>query len=98
MSAVASLPVGQPATGRPRISLYALLVALSVFYLLPVFLLAITSLKPFEEVSLSRMWDLPRSLSVASFARAWEVMHASFLNSVLVVVPATALDLVATLA
>ncbi len=97
ISAPISAPLGLPgarrvAAGRPRVWLYALLVAVSVFYVLPVFLLVITSLKPFEEVSLSRMWDLPRSLSLASFGRAWEVMHASFGNSVLMVVPATAIS------
>ena len=74
---------------RPRLWLYGSLVALAAFYALPVCLLALTSVKPFEEVSLSRMWDLPRGVSVASFGRAWEVMRGSFANSLLMVIPAT---------
>ena len=79
---------------RPGLHLgrYAVMVAFALFYLLPVFLLALTSLKSFEEVSLSRMWDLPRRLSLESFARAWEVLRAGFANSVLLVVPATAIS------
>jgi glucose/mannose transport system permease protein len=77
------------AAARPRLWLYGSLVALAAFYALPVFLLVLTSVKPFEEVSLSRMWDLPRGVSVASFGRAWEVMRGSFANSLLMVIPAT---------
>ncbi len=79
---------------RPGLHLgrYAVMVAFALFYLLPVFLLALTSLKSFDEVSLSRMWDPPRRLSLESFARAWEVLRAGFANSVLLVVPATAIS------
>jgi glucose/mannose transport system permease protein len=74
---------------RPRVLLYALMIALAAFYLLPVYLLIITSLKSFDEVSLSRMWDLPSGLYFESFARAWEVMGGSFRNSIALTVPAT---------
>ncbi len=77
---------------RPRVLLYALMIAIVAFYLLPVYLLLITSLKSFDEVSLSRMWDLPRGLYFQSFARAWEVMGHSFLNSVQLVIPATVIS------
>ena len=74
---------------RPRIWLYAIMIVFAAFYLLPVFLLLITSFKSFEEVSLSRMWDLPRGLHFESFARAWEAMGSSFVNSLQLVIPAT---------
>jgi glucose/mannose transport system permease protein len=35
------------------------------------------------------MWTLPQGLFVQSFARAWEVMGNSFINSIRLVVPAT---------
>ncbi|HWQ14674.1 MAG TPA: carbohydrate ABC transporter permease [Roseiflexaceae bacterium] len=81
-----------------RVLIYVLMVAFAAFYLLPVYLLLITSLKSFEEVSLSRMWDLPRGLSFESFGRAWNGgqgvigMSGSFLNSVKMVVPATVIS------
>jgi glucose/mannose transport system permease protein len=62
---------------------------LAIFYLLPVYLLLITSFKSFDQVSLSRMWTLPQGLFVESFTRAWEVMGNSFINSIRLVVPAT---------
>jgi glucose/mannose transport system permease protein len=86
MSAVA-LP--RASRRRPRILLYVVMVALAVFYLLPVYLLVITSLKSFDQVSLSRMWELPHGVYFDSFARAWEVMGSSFFNSIRLVLPAT---------
>ncbi len=77
---------------RTRPLLYAVMIAFAAFYLLPVLLLVITSLKSFEEVSLSRMWDLPRGLNFASFGRAWEVMGNSFINSFKLVIPATVIS------
>ncbi|HEU5012683.1 MAG TPA: carbohydrate ABC transporter permease [Roseiflexaceae bacterium] len=80
---------------RPRVLLYTAMIVLAAFYLLPVFLLLITSLKSFDQVSLSRMWDLPTSLSLQSFDSAWNGgkgvigLKGSFLNSIKLVVPAT---------
>jgi len=75
---------------RPgRVLIYVLMVGFSLFYLLPVYLLLITGMKSFEEVSLSRMWDLPNSLSFDSFAAAWTLLQDSFINSFQLVIPAT---------
>jgi glucose/mannose transport system permease protein len=83
-----------PRTSWRRLLVYAIMLSFALFYLLPVYLLLITSFKSFEEVSLSRMWDLPRGLSLESFARAWEVLQRSFANSVALVVPATVISCV----
>ncbi len=79
----------------PRLVLYVVMTGLAIAYLFPVYLLVITSLKSFDQVSLSRMWDLPTSVSLDSFRRAWSGgegvigMRNSFVNSVLMVVPGT---------
>src|SRR5918998_1288070 len=78
--------------GRTRPLLYIVMIAFAAFYLLPVWLLVITSLKSFDQVSLSRMWDLPRGLNFASFERAWSLMRGSFLNSFQLVIPATVIS------
>jgi glucose/mannose transport system permease protein len=96
MSATA-LPQPRAASRRfpwRRALLYLVMIAMAIFFLLPVYLLVITSLKSFDEVSLSRMWDLPSGLYFESFARAWEVMGASFINSLILVVPATVISCV----
>jgi glucose/mannose transport system permease protein len=93
MSAVA---VSRPR--RPRWWLYAIMIVLALFYLLPVYLLLITSLKSFDQVSLSRMWDLPTHFSFESFNRAWNGgegvigLKGSFWNSIKLVVPATVIS------
>ncbi len=75
-----------------RIIIYLVMIAFAIFYLLPVYLMLITGMKSFEEVSISRMWALPSSLSFDSFAAAWERLNVSFLNSIKLVVPATVIS------
>ncbi|ABV33605.1 MULTISPECIES: carbohydrate ABC transporter permease [Pseudothermotoga] len=81
----------------PRILLYAVLILFALFYLMPVYVLFTTSMKSFQEVSLKDMWNLPKSLSFQSFARAWKGdpsrglrgLSVNFMNSIYLVVPAT---------
>jgi glucose/mannose transport system permease protein len=86
---MSTIALPRPRRRRPRVLLYILMIALAAFYLLPAYLLLITSFKSFDQVSLSRMWDLPQGLYFESFARAWEVMGNSFVNSIVLVIPAT---------
>jgi len=80
-----------------RFVLYATLIAFAIFYLLPVYLLVITGLKGFAEVSLARMWSLPQGLHFDSFLKAWAGSNAegfrglgdNFMNSVYLTVPGT---------
>lgn len=79
---------------------YALLIAAGVLYLMPVYVLVVTSMKSFAEVSLAHMWALPTGLYFSSFARAWlgdpahglRGLGTNFLNSVKLTVPATILS------
>ena len=93
--------------GRIRLSrvlLYVVLIFFAVLYLIPVYVLLITGLKSFEEVSLSTMWNLPSSLSLDSFVKAWTGGEAAegygglasfgglgqnFVNSLYLTIPAT---------
>jgi glucose/mannose transport system permease protein len=68
---------------------YAALFALVVFFLLPVYALVITALKDPAEVSVVRMWQLPSSLSFASFAAVWPKLQDGFTNSVILALPAS---------
>jgi len=78
------------------IVVYALLVLASVVYLTPVLVQLITGLKSIQEVSMSRMWNLPTRLSLESYARAWSGAYqglnglsVNFMNSIYLTVPAT---------
>lgn len=97
----AAQSAAQPVARRIRLGrviLYAAMLLLAVFYIFPIYLLVITALKSFDQVSLSRMWDLPNGLSFGSFDRAWNGgqgsvgMRGSFLNSVQMVIPATVIS------
>lgn len=80
-----------------RMLVYVTLVVFALFYLMPVYVLVVTGLKSFQEISLDRMWDLPRGLSLESFRSAWfgsqqasiNGLSANFVNSLKLAVPAT---------
>ncbi len=94
----------QTAHRRPlswnRVLIYAALILAAAFYLLPVYVLVVTGMKSFQEVSLARMWDLPSGLHLDSFAKAWfgkssegiRGLGENFMNSVYLAVPATLLS------
>jgi len=74
--------------------LYLTLVIFAVYYLLPLYVLVITSLKSFEEVNVYKMWLPPKKLSFESFKRAlfsewgYQGLANNFKNSVMMVIPA----------
>ena len=93
-------PTARPKNWRaqlPRVILYLVLIAFAIFYLLPIYVLLITGMKSYTEVSLHSMWDLPRAFSLDSFAKAWfgspsegfRGLGDNFWNSVQLAIPAT---------
>jgi glucose/mannose transport system permease protein len=80
-----------------RLAIYAVLIAAAAFYLLPVYLLFITGMKSFQEVSLARMWELPSGLHFDSYIKAWlgkesegiRGLSANIMNSFYLAIPAT---------
>jgi len=90
----------RPSIRWNRVLIYALLIIAAAFYLLPVYVLVVTGMKGFQEVSLARMWDLPSGLHFDSFAKAWfgkssegiRGLSGNFMNSVYLAVPATLLS------
>ena len=72
-----------------RIAIYAILAAVAALYLMPIYVLLVTSLKGFEEVSLDRMWNLPQGLHFDSFRDAYDALAPNLANSFKMVIPAT---------
>ncbi|QPC84612.1 carbohydrate ABC transporter permease [Phototrophicus methaneseepsis] len=94
MTAVStSAPVSPSHAARNRrlvtLLIYIVLILFALFYLLPVFLVLITSFKSTENVSLSRMWELPSTVSLQSFEVAFNELRSGLLNSVALVIPGT---------
>jgi glucose/mannose transport system permease protein len=68
---------------------YIVLYALAAFFLMPVYVLVVTALKSPAEVSVTRMWELPGSLSLHSFSLAWPKLAGGLRNSLALAVPAS---------
>ncbi|MFC0523339.1 carbohydrate ABC transporter permease [Pontibacillus salicampi] len=72
--------------------IYLLLIGFSLFYLMPVYVLIVTSLKPFDEVSLDTMWSLPQTVDFSSYSKAFAELAPNIMNSFYLVIPATLLS------
>lgn len=81
-----------------RLGLYALLVTSAVFFLLPLYVMLATSLKPMEEIRLGRLFALPVNFTFEPWVQAWSAactglecrgIQVGFWNSVWIVVPST---------
>ena len=81
MSRLASLTAGD--TIR-----FVVLCLFAAFYVLPIYLLAITSLKPFEDITFSTMWVLPKGFYLDGIVQAWSYVSQNFISSIIVTVPA----------
>jgi glucose/mannose transport system permease protein len=68
---------------------HAVLYGLAILFLLPVYVLVVTALKNPAEVSVTRMWELPGSLSLHGFSAAWPKLASGLRNSVILAVPAS---------
>jgi glucose/mannose transport system permease protein len=89
-------------TGRiTRVFIYLLLLLFALFYLLPLYVMGVNSLKPLEEITGGNMMALPSQWTLAPWASAWSTaqigveptgLRPYFLNSILMVVPAVAIS------
>lgn len=80
-----------------RILIYGVLTTAAVFYLLPLLVMVLTSLKDLEEIRNGTMLSLPQSLNFDAWTKAWSGactgvscggLKGYFWNSVMIVVPA----------
>ncbi len=69
--------------------IYLVLILFALFFLLPMYVLIITSFKSFSEVSVKTMWDLPQQMSLNGFITALNKLAPNLLNSFYLVIPAT---------
>ncbi|MCC6167344.1 MAG: carbohydrate ABC transporter permease [Caldilineaceae bacterium] len=71
-----------------RSAIYLVLLAFAAFYAMPIYVLIITGLKPFQDVNETRMWELPNGLYFGSFTQAWKLVSPNFKNSMMITIPA----------
>lgn len=71
-----------------RSAIYLVLIAFCLFYLMPFYVMFITGLKPYEDLNVTRMWELPKGIYLGGFLEAWVAVSPNFWNSVIITVPA----------
>src|SRR5262249_16248857 len=83
-----------PRKKRPlgRFIIYVLLIAATLFYLMPVYVMVVNGLKDKSYMSLPDMWKLPLYLDGGGFPVAWETLSPNLWASLRMVVPATILS------
>jgi glucose/mannose transport system permease protein len=84
-----------------RVFIYLVLILFALFYLLPLFVMLINSVKPLDEITSGNMMALPKVWTIAPWSSAWSTaqigveptgLRPYFLNSILMVVPAVAIS------
>ena len=85
-----------------RIGVYAFLVIAALFFLLPLYVMLVTSVKPMEEIRLGTLFALPQHFTLEPWTQAWSSactglecngIRGGFWNSVAIVVPSTILSI-----
>ena len=84
-----------------RVVIYAVLLVCAVYYLLPLYVMLVNSLKPLDEIRQGDMLSLPVDWTIAPWLSAWSTaqigveptgLRPYFLNSIKMVVPAVAIS------
>ncbi|WP_027793795.1 carbohydrate ABC transporter permease [Paraburkholderia acidipaludis] len=85
-----------------RVGIYAFLFTAALFFLLPLYVMLVTSVKPMDEIRLGNLIALPVHFTLAPWRDAWATactgldcggIRVGFWNSVRIVVPSTILSI-----
>ncbi|MBI3727162.1 MAG: carbohydrate ABC transporter permease [Burkholderiales bacterium] len=83
-----------------RIGIYAFLLTAAAFFLLPLYIMLVTSFKSMDEIRLGNIFALPMQITVEPWRQAWSVactgvacegISSGFWNSVAITLPSTVL-------
>ncbi|HKE51114.1 MAG TPA: carbohydrate ABC transporter permease [Actinomycetes bacterium] len=80
--------IRSPWAGYTTTARYIILFALVCVFLLPVYVLLITAFKDLAQVSPSRMWEWPDSLSLDTYRAVWPKLQDGLRNSLAMAIPA----------
>jgi glucose/mannose transport system permease protein len=84
-----------------RAFVYALLILFAAYFLLPLYVMLVNSVKPLPEIQQGRMLSLPLEFTIAPWGSAWSTaqigvqptgLRPYFVNSLLMVIPAVAIS------
>jgi len=97
-----------PITRRPRrlgparIGVYAFLLCASLFFLMPLYIMLVTSFKTMDEIRLGNIFVFPVSVTIEPWVTAWtsactgvscDGIRGGFWNSLMIVIPSTILPI-----
>lgn len=68
--------------------LYVPLIAMAIFYLIPMYVIIVTGFKSFAEVDLKTIWNLPQGIAFDNYIEAFKHLSPSLRNSFVMVIPA----------
>ncbi len=86
-----------------RLGLYAFLVSAALFFLLPLYVMGITSIKPMSEIRMGNIFAFPVAITFEPWAQAWSSactglecngISVGFWNSVRILLPSLALSII----
>ena len=85
-----------------RLGIYAFLFTAALFFLLPLYVMLVTSVKSMEEIRLGNIFALPLEVTLEPWRQAWssactglscDGIRGGFWNSVAIAVPSTILPI-----
>jgi glucose/mannose transport system permease protein len=72
-----------------RILMMMFLLIMGLVFIVPFYVTLITSFKSLEDISITQMWDFPKSFSLEGFVEAFKKLSPNLLNSLYLTIPAT---------
>ena len=75
-----------------NIFIYAFLIGMSLFFIIPFYVMVITSFKPAVEATIDNIWTLPTMIDFSGIQEAFAKLAPSLWNSILLVIPATVIS------
>ena len=85
-----------------RVGVYAFLLSAALFFLMPLYIMLVTSFKSMDEIRLGNIFAFPVAITVEPWVTAWtsactgvscEGIRGGFVNSVFIVIPSTILPI-----
>lgn len=96
-------PLRRPYRLRPaRMGVYAFLLTAALFFLLPLYIMLVTSVKSMDEIRMGNIFAFPIQVTLEPWVTAWtsactgvacDGIRGGFWNSVLIVIPSTVLPI-----
>lgn len=100
--------VAEPSGPRParlsagRVGVYAFLIITALFFLIPLYVMIVTSLKPMAEVRVGSLLTLPHGWTIEPWIKAWDSactglscngLKIGFYNSLLITIPSVVISI-----